>query len=304
MHIGLREQLLFDDVRRVMRIAVLGAGGVAGRALLPRLLARGHALRGSFFGGDGASIAAHAGVEATRCDVLDPASVTAFIAGCDAVINLATSVPRAGGRGDWAANDRVRRAGTKVVVEACARVRIAPKGAPTAIRLVQQSVAMLHCADDRRAQNEDDPVEGYGALASAVELESIVAQSAIDWRIARGALFHGPGTGRDEAWRTQVTDAAFRVPGDGGAWHCFIHVEDFADALCVLVEHPAPRQAYIVCDDRPLTLAQLYGELARLHGHAAPPAGGAPAIRSFRVTNAKLRALGWAPRHRALFEGA
>ena len=292
-----------------MRIAVLGASGVAGRALLPRLLARGHAVRGSFFGGDRASIAAHAGVEAMRCDVLDAASVDAFIAGCDAVINLATSVPKAGGRGDWVANDRVRRAGTKVVVEACAPAKIAPKGAPTSameigVRLVQQSVAMLHCVDDRRVQNEDDPVEGHGVLASAVELESIVTQSAIDWRIARGALFYGPGTGRDEAWRAQLADAAFRVPGDGGAWHCFIHVEDFADALCVLVEHPAPRQAYIVCDDRPLTLAQLYGGLARLHGRAAPPAGGAPAIRSFRVTNAKLRGLGWAPRHPALFEGA
>ena len=292
-----------------MRIAVLGASGVAGRALLPRLLARGHSVRGLFFGGNGASIAAHAGVDAMRCDVLDAPSVGAFIAGCDAVINLATSVPKVGGRGDWVANDRVRRAGTTVVVEACARARIAPAGALASameigVRLVQQSVAMLHCVDDRRAQNEDDPVEGYGVLASAVALESIVAQSAIDWRIARGALFYGPGSGRDEAWRAQLADPDFRVPGDGGAWHSFIHVEDFADALCVLVEHPAPRQACIVCDDRPLTLAQLYGGLARLHGHAVPPAGGAPGMRSFRVTNARLRSLGWAPRHPALFESA
>lgn len=276
-----------------MRIAVLGASGVAGRALLPRLVARGHAVRGSFFGGSRASIAAHAGVDATRCDILDAASVDAFIAGCDAVINLATSVPKAGGRGDWAANDRVRREGTKVVVEACARARV---------RLVQQSVAMLHCVDDRRVQNEDDPVVGYGVLASAAELESMVVESVVDWRIARGALFYGPGTGREEAWRVQLADPAFRVPGDGAAWHCFIHVEDFADALCAIVEHPTPRQAYIVCDDRPMTLAQLYGGLARLHGQAAPLAGGTPGMRSFRVSNGRLRALGWAPRHPAMFE--
>ena len=62
----------------------------------------------------------------------------------------------AGWRGDWAENDRIRRAGTAVVIGACLRA---------AVRLlVQQSVAMLHCVADDCPQTEDDPIAGYGVF--------------------------------------------------------------------------------------------------------------------------------------------
>ena len=270
-----------------MRIAVLGASGVAGRALLPLLAARGHALRAAFHASGGSAFETQPRVEARHCEILDAASVAALVAGCEAVINLATSIPKPGGRGDWGVNDRVRREGTANLLRACAA---------SGARLVQQSVAMLHCADDRRAQTEDDPLRSDGVLASALDLEGAVARSSLDWRIARGALFHGPGTGREEAWRASLIDPGFRIPGDGSAWQSSIHVDDFASALCAIVEHPGAAQAYIVADDRPVTLASLYAHLAAQTGCAPPLSGGPMRLPSFRVSNAKLRGIGWAPR--------
>jgi hypothetical protein len=126
------------------------------------------------------------------------------------VVNLATAIPKPGGRHDWTANDRLRCEGTANLLECyrAAGVRI----------VVQQSVAMLHCVADDRPQTECDPIEGYGVLASAAEMEGLVRAAPLDGRLARGGLFWGPGTGREELWREEVHSCGFRVPGDGNAW--------------------------------------------------------------------------------------
>jgi len=232
-----------------MRIALLGATGVAGRALLPLFKRRGHALRAAARSADAARLLTNAGVEAVVCDILDPASLAPLLRDCDAVINLATAIPKAGSAATWEGNDRVRVEGTANLLAACARSGVA--------RLVQQSVAMLHCVDDSRAQTEQDPIEGYGAVRTAALLEEAVMVTTLDWRIARGGLFYGPGTGREQAWSAEIADPAFRIPGDGTIWYSPVHVGDFARALVCITEHPQARQAYIICDDAPMQLNDL-----------------------------------------------
>jgi nucleoside-diphosphate-sugar epimerase len=257
-----------------MRIAVLGATGAAGRAFVPKAEAAGHALL------------------TRRADILDRAAVAALLDGCDAVVNLATSIPKPGGRGDWTLNDRIRREGTANLLAAAEA-----SGVRT---VVQQGVAMLHCAADDRPQTEDDPIEGHGALASAAEMEALVRASALDGRLVRGGYFYGPGTGREAIWLAEVRDAAFRIPGDGSAWISLVHVEDYADALLAVIERGRPHTAYIACDDAPLRLRELYARIATRAGVPPPAAGGPQRLRSFRVSNARLRALGWRPLHPAL----
>src|SRR5688500_19383214 len=115
-----------------MRVAVLGATGVAGRAFVSKALEQGHAL------------------ETDHVDIFDVDGLEVALRGCDAAVNLVTSIPRSGGRGDWSVNDRIRRDGTAVVIEACRRAAVAT--------LVQQSVAMLHCVADDRPQTEAAPL--------------------------------------------------------------------------------------------------------------------------------------------------
>jgi nucleoside-diphosphate-sugar epimerase len=257
-----------------MRIAVLGATGAAGQAFVPRAEASGHFLL------------------TRRADILDRAVLTALLDGCDAVVNLATSIPKPGGRGDWAVNDRIRREGTANLLAAseAAGVRI----------VVQQSVAMLHCVADDRPQTEDDPIEGYGALVSAADMEALVGASPVDGRLVRGGYFYGPATDREAIWLAEVRDPAFRIPGDGNAWLSLVHVEDYADALLAVLERGAPRTAYLACDDTPLRTRELYARTAARAGVSPPPAGGPQRLRSFRTSNGRLRALGWRPSHPAL----
>lgn len=256
-----------------MRVAVVGAGGVAGRAFVAVAFAAGHAL------------------VVRRVDLFDVAALAQQIAGCDALVNLATAIPKPGGAPDWTRNDRVRRDGTRCAIAACERAAVP--------LLVQQSVAMLHNGADDRPQTEDDPLVGYGVLASAFDLEQIAAQSPIDVRVVRGGLFYGPGTGRERGWRDEATARGFRMPGDGSAWVSPLHVHDFARALLVVIERGAPRTPYIACDDEPLRWHQLYADAA---ARAERPlsAGATLHLRSFRVSNARLRGLGWRPAFAAL----
>jgi len=278
-----------------MRIAILGASGVAGRALLPLLLERGHLLRAAVRSAAAAQALTRPGIETVMCDILAAPSLAPLLIGCDAVINLATAIPRSGSSATWAVNDRVRAEGTPNLIAACTQA-----GVP---RLVQQSVAMLHCVDDSRAQTEDDALEGYGAVLSSAQLEQAVMAAPLDWRIARGGLFYGLDSGREEIWAGEINTPEFRVPGDGRAWHSPVHVRDFARALVRIVEHADTRQAYIVCDDAPLTLNNLYSQVARKHGRPLPPTGGPLRMRSFRTSNAKLRGIGWTPEYPTLEAG-
>jgi nucleoside-diphosphate-sugar epimerase len=257
-----------------MRVAVLGASGVAGRAFVAAAGAAGHAL------------------ESRRVDLFDGPALVELLSGCDAAVNLVTSIPRAGGRGNWATNDRIRREGTANLLAACIRA-----GVPL---LIQQSVAMLHCCADGRPQNEDDPIEGYGAIASAFDMETLARAAPLDVRVVRGGLFYGEASGREAQWLAEVRDPSFRVAGDGSAWHSLVHVRDFASALIAVLAHGRPGAAYIASDDRPLRLHELYARVARRAGIAPPAPGGPQRLRSFRVTNARLRSLGWEPIYREL----
>jgi nucleoside-diphosphate-sugar epimerase len=113
----------------------------------------------------------------------------------------------------------------------------------------------------------------------------------------RGGLFWGPGTGHEELWREEVHSCGFRVPGDGNAWVSLVHVEDYAAALVAVLANGRPNEAFIACEDEPLRLRELYARVAARERVDPPATGGAQRMRSFRVSNAKLRALGWRPQH-------
>jgi putative NADH-flavin reductase len=68
-----------------MKIALIGATGYVGAAVLTEALSRGHAV--TVIARDPAKIAAQPGVTAVKADAYDAASVAAAVAGADAVIS-------------------------------------------------------------------------------------------------------------------------------------------------------------------------------------------------------------------------
>ena len=278
-----------------LSIAVLGATGVYGRHLIPRLVARGYRVRALVRRPETAGTAAACGAEVRRADIFDAASLRAGLEGCDVGINLATSLPGpSGGTGDYATNDRLRREGTPIWIRACQEV-----GVP---RIIQQSIAMVN-AGAGEAWADEDTVFPTGqedtaalAIAAALAMEDTVRRSGLDWTILRGALFYGPGTGFDDDWFARARAGKLRLPADGQDYVSLVHIADMAEATAVAIGRWPSRQALIVADDEPARWGDVLAYVAAIVGAASPPPGGRLRLPPFRVSNRRAReALSWTP---------
>jgi len=276
-------------------IAVLGGNGVYARHLIPRLIGAGYAVRALVRRPEAAGLARACGADVRIADMFDEEALCAALDGCAVGVNVATSLPGPSGRGDYQANDRLRRDGTPSWVRACTRA-----GVP---RIVQQSIAMVNACGDAWS-DEDSPASAATeeraarAIEAALEMERIVRDSGLDRLILRGALFYGPGTGFDDDWFSRARAGTLRLPGDGSAFVSLIHIADMADAtVAALATWPATR-TLIIADDRPATWRELLSYVADVAGTTAPPPGGRLGLPSFRVRNTRARAsLAWTPRY-------
>lgn len=276
------------------RIAVLGATGVYGRHLVPRLIADGYRVRALARRPEAAASAAACGAELAVADIFDEASLRTALAGCDVAINLATSLPAPSAQDrDFAKNDRLRREGTPIFVRACRDA-----GVP---RILQQSIAMTHAGGGDAWADETTfhpPAAGIaGAAIEAVRaMEATIVASDRDWVILRGALFYGPGTGFDDDWFARARAGTLRLPAEGNDYVSLVHIADMAAATVAAVRAWPSRQALIVADDGPAPWRDVLTYVSNMAGSAPPEPGGRAGMPSFRVKNRRARELlAWQP---------
>ncbi len=271
-----------------MRVVVVGATGVLGRNVLPRLIERGHAVRAVVRRPEQAYLLERLGVEATLGDILDPASLDRAVAGCEAALHLSTAVPRPGAALHWDMNDRIRREGTRHLLAAATR--------GGARRYVQQSIALVYGDHGACIVDEATPLAPVPVAQSAADMEGQVRASALDWRILRGGIFYGPGTGREKGWRAAARAGTLRAPGDGSDLVSLIHVADMARVVVLALDEGPSRATYNVVDDAPVAWRDLYGYVAVQEGGPDPMCGGPAMLPSLGCGNARLKAdLGWQP---------
>lgn len=275
-------------------IAILGATGVYARHLIPRLAGAGHGVRALVRRPEAAGIARACGAEIRVADIFETTSLRAALAGCDIGINLATSLPGPSGRGDFAANDRLRAQGTPLWIEACRQAGVA--------RVLQQSIGMVNAAGGDAWGDEDTVYraseEGIAsnAIAAALAMERSVTASPLDWIVLRGGLFYGPGTGFDDDWWARAAAGKLRVPGNGEDFVSLVHIADMARATADAIERWPSRQTLIVCDDEPARWRDVFAFIAAAAGQAQLKTGGVAGFPSFRLRNTRVReTLGWKP---------
>lgn len=281
-----------------MRIAVLGATGVYGRHLIPRLSAAGYRVRALAREPARARIAAACGAELMAADIFDEASLRGGLVGCDVAINVATSLPRpTSERGAYARNDQLRREGTGFWVRAC---RDAGVG-----RILQQSIAMVHAGGgdawaDETTFHPIDQESSVGATIAAVrEMEATVAESGLDWVVLRGGLFYGPGTGLDDDWFARAGAGTLRLPGEGHDYVSLVHIADMAAATVAAVDRGPSCQALIVADDHPARWRDVFGHVCAVSGSNPPEPGGRALMPSLRVRNSRAgEVLSWTPSYK------
>jgi nucleoside-diphosphate-sugar epimerase len=270
-----------------MRLIVIGATGVLGRHVVPRLLERGHQVRAVVRTSQQAALFQRKGVEAVLGDILDAASLHAAVTDCEAALHLATAIPKPGGPQDWGPNDRIRREGTQNLLVACQQAGVR--------RYIQQSTAFLYNFQGTELADETTPLRANPFLQSTADMENLVQASPLDWCILRGGFFYGPGTFED-AWREAARQGSLQCPGDGKDLLSLIHVVDMARAVVLATEEAPPHSIYNVVDDQPVSYAILYQYVAAQVGGPSPSPGGPALLPAFACRNDRLKAeLGWWP---------
>ncbi|GAA5196393.1 NAD(P)-dependent oxidoreductase [Rugosimonospora acidiphila] len=218
-----------------MRILLAGSTGVIGRRLEPLLTARGHEVTGVARNGP------------VAVDMLDRDAVAAAVrdARPDLVMHQLTSL----GTGDFAANSRLRRVGTRNLVDAALSVGVR--------RIVAQSIAWAYePGDDPARENTPfDPSDAdprRSSVAGVAALEAAVAE-APEWVVLRYGTLYGPGTwyARDGLMAQQA--AAGKLPATADV-SSLLHIDDAAAAAVSALEWPTG--AVNVCDDEPAPAAQ------------------------------------------------
>lgn len=282
-------------------VAVLGASGVYARHLLPRLTQECDAIA-IVRRPEAAGLARACGATIRTADIFDAGSMTAALEGCDIAINLATTLPGPSGRGDFAANDRLRVEGVPNFIEACRAAGVE--------RIIQQSIGFASASGGSNWSDEGDIYQpavdsiATRAIAAALAMEQSVRASDRDWIILRGGLFYGPGTGFDEGWFGRAATGKLKLPGDGKGYVSLVHIADMAAATIASVQRWPARETLIICDDQPVQWRELFSFIAACVGQAGPAPGGQDGFPSFRLRNARAKdALGWQPFYATYREG-
>jgi len=269
-------------------VALVGGTGVLGRNVVPRLVEKGHHVRVLVRAESQAKYLQQVGVETILGDILEPDTLLPLTASCDVILHLATAIPRAGSRATWATNDRIRREGTRNLLEATIYHAVP--------RYVQQSITLLYGESAEVPATESSPLRPAHFIQSAADMEEMVRSSPLDWCVLRGGFFYGPGTGTDLAWRKAAREGKLRLPGDGSAFLSLIHVADMARAIIKAAENAPTHSTFNVVDDRPVTYRELFGYIASQEGGRLPESGGDTILPSLVCSNAAIRSeLRWSP---------
>jgi nucleoside-diphosphate-sugar epimerase len=267
------------------RVLVVGATGVIGSRLVPRLVADGHEVHGTTRRDDRLSAIEHAGAGPHLLDVLDEPAVTALLADLapDVVLPVFTDLSAR----HFASNSRLRIAGTRILVDASLAAGVST--------MVAQSVAWASVPGVGEA-DETTPVDpdAYPAVAA---LESDVARMPHGVILRLGLLY---GAGTFYAPTGAAADAARR--GDiqpTTVLSDWLHADDAADAFVAALDWPAG--PVFIADDHPSSAQEWAPVFAERVGGRVERIADAPPGRTASRRTAAAR--GWRPQQTDWREG-
>ena len=245
-------------------------------------------------------------------DLFDPAAVSDTVAGHDAVMHFATSIPSQQDmprRRAWDTNDRLRSETTGFLVDAAIEHGVG--------LFVQESITFPYADAGSAWIDETSPLGPvWDVLDSALVAEEHVAR----FRAAGGrgvtlrfSALYGPGRTSETLVQT-IAARKMPVVGAGVNYVSRVHVADAGAAIAAAVDVAAG--VYNITDDEPLTAAEELLTAAKAVG-AKPPrripkllarmvAGNATSILtvSHRVSNERFKgASGWSPTYASVREG-
>lgn len=287
-----------------------GATGALGRSIVRQTVADGHEVVGLARSAANEATLRALGARPAKADLFDMASLARAAEGCDVVVRAATHIstkPKPTPQ-DWATNDRIRREGTRNLLEAARKV--------DARLYLQESIAWLARPQDGAAFDERSPPQPDGITASALDAERIAADSGVPAMTLRLGWLYGADTAHARQFVDLLRRRRLPVIGDGSAPLSFLHVEDAGRAFLAAAKRPKPGLWHVV-DARPTPVGEFFDRFAQVGGAPRPmrvPAwlarlGAGAYLTRFlttpMVTSATpfREAVGWAPRYASVAEG-
>ena len=311
-----------------MKVFLAGATGAIGRRLVPQLVEAGHEVTAMTRSEEKLGNLYDLGAEPVLCDVFDAGRLGPVVARAepDAVINELTDLPHSLNprrlKEYYAANNRVRREGTRNLLDAA-------RGAGVR-RFLVQGAAFWYAPTGGPVKPEEAPLylDAPAPVGPAVEAikeveDAVLSVDGIEGVVLRYGMFYGPRTwyAKDGDVGRQVMKRRYPMIGHGEGVYSFIHVDDAASATVAALERAKPG-IYNVVDDEPATAAEWMPVYAEALGAKRPlrvPAFLARVIAGDALvtwmlglrgaSNEKIkRELGWRPRYeswrRGFFEDA
>ena len=283
-----------------MKVCIVGATGVLGRALVPQLREAGHEVRALVRDADKGRLYVGSDAEIVQCDLLEQgieSRMTEMLAGCEAAIHAATAIPRDfTAPGAWENNTKIRTKGTGRFQRAALNAGVK--------RYLQQSIVMAYKDGGDNWIDEstwiDSSPEREQTCKPVAIMESmmrLVKPEQMEWSILKCGQFVGPHTFQDDMVE-RVKQGKELIPGDGMNYLSLVHVEDVAAGFVAALEKAPASSIFNICDE-PIRQVDYVYEMAERLGAPEPQHDvRQPRPPSFRCTSQRAReVLGWQPRH-------
>lgn len=270
-----------------MKILLAGAAGVVGRRLIPLLVAQGHEVAGTTRTAEKSGILQKLGASPVVVDVFDREGLFTVVREVqpDVIIHQLTDLSVR----DMAANSRIRKEGTRNLVDAAREAGVH--------HLIAQSISWVYVPGDGPA-DESVPLDTEAPEPRRTTIEGVQSLEQTVGEMERGivlryGLLYGPGTwyAPDGSIAEQVRQG--QLTADEGVTS-FLHVDDAARAAVLALNWP--QGIFNIVDDEPAS-GTVWLPVYAATLNAPPPPMSATQPRGARgATNAKARRLlNWQP---------
>ncbi|MBM1634506.1 NAD(P)-dependent oxidoreductase [Sulfitobacter mediterraneus] len=250
-----------------MKVFVTGGTGVLGRPVIRALARCGHTIIAMARNPAKMEALRALGAEPIGASLFDPSSLRDGMAGCDAVLHLATRIPKTSDMKSataWADNDRIRDEGTRNLVD----VALASDSVKT---FIYPSVFFMY-ADGRdtwlsaKSAKLDPPTP----LRSTLTAENHVARFAAHGSQNRGinlrfGSFYGPSSRDSQEMIAMARKGVVMPLASGGTYKSMIWIDDAASAVIAALNH-GQSGTFDVAETEPFTQDQAIKALATAVG--------------------------------------
>jgi len=252
-----------------MRVLVIGASGVIGTRLVPRLREQGHEVVGTSRSAAKAEQLSALGAEPAVLDVLDASAVRDVVAAAhpDAIIYESTAIK---GISDFKHLDRSFGPTNRLRTEGTDNVLAAARQAGVSRIIAQSYAPNRYKREGGMVKTEDDWLDPSPPAAMT---QTVSAMNHLDRAVSLAggiALRYGGFYGApDDDMVAAIRSRKFPIVGNGAGMISFIHLDDAAAATVLALDHEGPA-IYNIVDDEPAPARVWMPEVAKIIG-ARPP---------------------------------